>query len=154
MFDEIISHLATADAFEWNAKRLIESGAKPPNWAYTCIECLGDASRERAVARDLAVAAHTDSSKDDSSAESAEGDKRSGDIRGMTLGQLLRLAAVARSASGGSKRMRQSTQRMSQVAALLQTNKAMPQLLWWCGDVEPVPPGRPVIDTEEREQVR
>ena len=154
MFKQIVNHLEIADEFEWNARRLFKSETRPPNWTNAYIQCLGDASRERALARSLAVSAHTDSFRDDLSAESVEDDNRPGDIRNITLRQLLRLAAIARSAPAGSQRMRQAAQRIRQVAALLQSNGAMAQLVWWCADIVPVPPGKPAIALDERGAAR
>lgn len=151
MLDQIIGHLETGDAFEFNAKRLFESGTRPPDWAYTYIECLGDAARQRAAARRLAVSVHTHSSRVDSPDQIAGGGKQSGNIGDMTLGQLLRLADIARSAPGGSQRMRHAAQRMSQVAAILHTNGVLAQLSWWCVEIQPVPSGRPVLSLNERE---
>jgi hypothetical protein len=150
MFDLIIGHLETADEFERNAKRLLESGTRPPNWTHTYIECLGDACRERAAARKLIVLAHNNPWKVNQSADGAEDDRRGSEIRDMTLGQLIRLAASTRSAPAGSQRMRHSAQRMYDVAKLLRLNQTMAQLLWWCADLEPVPPGKTVISFDEQ----
>jgi len=149
VFNRIINHLEIADEFERNALCVLKADAKSPGWTDTYFQCLGDASRVRAVARDLAVSTHNGSLTNDSSAERTGSDKQSGNIRDMTLGQLLRLAAVTRSAPAGSQRMRHAAERIGQVAMLLHTNKAMGLLFWWCGDLEPLPPGMPVIALDE-----
>lgn len=150
MLDQIIGRLETADEFERHAKRLLESGSRPPNWTHTYIECLGDASRERTIARELVLLAHKTSDQGNRSTEGAKADESSSDIGGMTLRQVLRLVDAARSSPAGSQRMRKAARRLSQVAACLHDNDAMAQLLWWNPDLQPVPPGRPVIDFDRR----
>ena len=150
MFDQIVGHLETADEFERNAKRLLESGTRPPSWTHTYIECLGDASRERAAARKLILLAHDGPWKANQSVDGAKDDGPGSDIRDMTLGQLIRLAASTRSAPAGSQRMRHSAQQMCDVAKLLRLNQTMAQLLWWCADLEPVQPGKTVINFDEQ----
>lgn len=149
MFNKIVDHLEIADEFERNALRLLKAEAKSPGWKDTYIECLGDANRERAVARRLIVAAHNEPAADDLLAGSAEAE-----IKTMTLGRLLRLAGVARSTPVGSQRMRQTAQVMRDTAKLLLINQTMAQLLWWTTEVEPVPPGRPVIDLAKQGATR
>ena len=144
LLDQILFRLETGDDFEHNAKRLLAT--KPPGWTHTFIQCLSDASRERAAARDLAMSAHDDSPSDKVSAGS-----RMRGIHAMTLKHLLRLAAVTKSAPAGSQRMRHAAQRMRQVAAFLHQKGLIAQLLWWCAYVEPLPPGRPVISVHGRE---
>ena len=63
----------------------------------------------------------------------------------MTLEQVLQLAATARSSPAGSQRLRDAAASMSQIALLLRTNQAIAQLLWWSADLEPIPPGKPVM---------
>ncbi len=75
MLDQILCHLETGEAFEFNAQRLL--GAKPPGCANTCIECLADACSERAATRDLALSAHNDNWSDNLSAGSGQTDVRS-----------------------------------------------------------------------------
>ena len=144
MLDHVSRHLETGDAFERNGKRLLAT--KPPRWADTYIECVRDATRERAAARDLALSVEM---SDQRIKESARSHQR--DLHAITLGQLLCLAAVNRSAPAGSQRLRHAAGRMRQVAALLHEKNVLAQMLWWCGDVEPVSPGRPVTSFDVRE---
>lgn len=145
MFTEALNHLVMADEFDRNALRVAKADAQSsPRWTDTYIQCLGDASRERAVARRLAAIVHDDVPSD--SAEAYIGKN--------TMVQIVRLATIARSAPAGSERMRRAAARMRSIAAFLQKKKAIAQLVWWCGDVEPVPPGRPVICLDGREAGR
>lgn len=153
MLDGAIQFLSTADDFELEAIR--QFGAKPrsPNWTNTYLRCLGDARRQRTAARKLVVLASKDS-RVDATARGDEGAKCFDEIRSMTLEQFPQLAATARSSPAGSQRMLQAAKRRQKVAALLQRNEALAQLLWWCVEVEPAPPGRPVIDIDKREHAQ
>jgi hypothetical protein len=152
VLNQIINHLEIADQYEWNAKRVLELCPKPPNWAYTYIECLADASRERAVARMLVMEAYNNSRKSDLPVYGVKSRELRSEIRDTTLGQLVRLVAVAKGSPAGSERMRHVVQRLNQIAQYLDSNGIMSQLLWWCEEVEPVPPGRPIFTPKKREQ--
>lgn len=151
MFDQVINHLEIANEYEWNARRLFETAIKSPNWTDTYLQCLGNARRERAVARNLVMIALQDSCADELAPQRGEWERCPDEIRRMTLEQLLQLAATAQSSPAGSRKMRRASERISQVAALLQSNNALAQLLWWCAEVEPIPPGKPVINFDKRE---
>ncbi len=151
MLDHIVSCLETAAEYEVNALRLLESENRPPNWTYTYLQCLGDASRERNRARELARVWSRESDAGTRSANDSDAKTGLNELHHITLKQLIHLAFTATSAPAGSKRMRDSVARMSQVATLLRTNQTIAQLLWWSPDLQPVPPGRPVIDFDKRE---
>lgn len=153
MLDRVIQFLAAADDFEFEARRQFEAHPRSPNWADTYLQCLGDARRQRVAARELVTLASKDS-REDAAARGDAGTKYSGETLSITLEQLLQLAATARSAPAGSQRMRRSAEQMRLVAALLQENNAMAQLLWWSSDLDPVTPGRPVLNFEKWEAQR
>ncbi|MFZ0301879.1 MAG: hypothetical protein WAL75_04305 [Terracidiphilus sp.] len=144
MIDYILGQLEIAEQYEIEAQRLRQAENNSPNWVTTYAQCLKDASCERAIARKLAAYHQHEFNRSGSDHR----DKRrepgvlAHDIREVTVGQILRWAAIARSSSVGTRKLKRAAERMSQVAAALDSGNALEQILWWTGEVVPEPPGR------------
>lgn len=139
MIDEVLKHLELASRFEENAKRLVEAEDRGPHWLTTYKQCLRDARRERALAREASRKRGRGELND---ANCSPGTRVS-DLNGVTVGQILRWATIIRSSSVGTSRLRRTAIRMMAVAETLEEANVIDQLMWWATDVAPVPPGRP-----------
>lgn len=138
MIDEVLRHLELAGRFEENAQRLADSSDKGPNWLVTYNQCLSDARRERAIARRIAQnrsAAEVKGSKQHRSLSAQA-------LKAVTVGQILRWAAITRSSPIGTSRLSSTALRMMAIAKVLEEANVLTQLIWWAADIAPVAPGK------------
>lgn len=145
MIDHILGRLELADRFEENAKRHQSSRKKAPNWQRTAAMCMREARRQRAKARKLARE-HGLSFNRLMEANDAERQVQglwSGDIEDVTVGEILRCAAIARSSSIGTRRFARAAERVIRVAEVLDSAGAFRQFVRGAGEVPATSPIRP-----------
>jgi hypothetical protein len=143
VIDVVMRHLELASQFEENARRLVESRDKGPNWTNAYNRSLADARRARELARKIAQGLEVDSMVGHAKRSERRANRsRKADVRRVTIGQILRLASIIESSSPGTARLRRAASRMKEIVAILEGSAVLSQFMWWARDMSPVPPGR------------